>query len=92
MLRIISIIVFSVFLLTATGCFTFNSTPVRDWPEPSKPVKYEVNFKVVNFPTNGLFINEQDSKNLLKNMNELDGYIAKLEAMIKEMKEYYKAK
>lgn len=89
MLRTISIIVFSLLL---AGCVTGGNKPVRDWPEPMPPVKYEVNFKVVNSPTNGLFIDENSSKNLSKNIDELDAYIAKLEAMVKEMKAYYKAK
>lgn len=73
------------------GCVT-GGLSVRNWPEPIPPIKYEVTFNVVNTPTNGLFIDEQSAKNLSKNIDGLDGYIAKLEAMVKEMKAYYKAK
>lgn len=88
MLRTISIIAFSLLMVS---CVHFNGKPSRDWPEPSKPNKFPVEFVTVNIPTNGLFISEENSRNLAKNIDELDGYIAKLEAMIKEMKAYYKA-
>lgn len=48
--------------------------------------------KGYTFEKNGIFIDEESSLNLLKNINELDAYIEKLEILIKEMKRYYGAK
>lgn len=90
------IIVFNCLLLL--GCFTFDSSTKGKWPEPSKPMKKDVESQPVyqgqNFvvPHDGIYINRESANNLLFNISELDGYIEKQKALINEMKSYYNAK
>ena len=71
------------------GCRTTNPLLNANWPMPDTPEKYPVQFVQKD---KGLYLNEQSSVNLLKNIEELDAYVAKLEALVKEMKDYYGAK
>ena len=79
-----------VFSLLLVGCLS-SGTPKHVWPEPVKPIKLEVVFVPVVTPEPGLFISEQSAKNLVKNIDELDAYIAEQDAIIKGMKVYYHA-
>lgn len=80
-MKIITILLI-VFILN--GCKTFN--PAKDWPDPKLPTLNKVEFKTVD---QGLYLDYNNSQNLLKNMNELDAYIEKMQVLVKEMKQYY---
>jgi len=71
------------------GCKTIE--PVKDvvWTLPEQPIEHPVKFAQKD---NGLYIDKESSVNLLKNINGMDAYTEKLEALIIEMKLYYGAK
>jgi hypothetical protein len=77
-----------VFLSLIAACIVGCRTPTAQitWPMPPKPTVYPVKFEPRD---NGLYLNEESSKNLLKNVNEMDAYTEKLEALIESMKSYY---
>ena len=80
------LLILFLFLLTSiTGCKTIQPSS-SEWLMPVKPCSYPVKFEQKD---EGLFINKQSSINLLKNIEELDAYIEKLELLVKEMKKYY---
>lgn len=89
MLRPILIIVISLLL---TACVSFDGKTAREWPEPGRPHWETVQFVEVDTPTNGLFMDDKSARNLSKNLDEMDGNIAKWQALVTEMKLYYKAK
>lgn len=96
-LVIVLIIAFNAIFIA--GCVTISpSEEVRVWPNISAPSKKNVNSiplfadKPFTPKTDGLFLDINSANNLMFNLDELDAYIAKQEALIKEMKRYYKAK
>lgn len=75
-------------MLCLVSCRT--TQPIQaEWKAPSKPIVYPVEFV---HKDDGLFINSNSCVNLWKNIEEMDAYTEKLEALVDEMKKYYKAK
>ena len=67
----------------------------EEWPMPSQPIsKTHVITPVAKaiIEDDGFYISRENAGNLVDNINELKAYIEKLEVLIKEMKDYYKAK
>lgn len=74
------------------GCSTIkpqNTLSGLEWKMPDKPIKYHVEFKQEN---DQIILTKDNSYNLLRNTDEKDAYINKLELLINEMKKYYRAK
>ena len=78
----------------SSGCCVFNSVNNTDnveWPMPTKPSKREINSIPVEsgyiIAEAGIFLDRQDTEDLLYNLDQLDSYIQKLEFLIKSMKE-----
>jgi len=88
-LKLILVFWISITTFCIIGCKTVDTVPNAVWDCPIKPTEYPVEFVQKD---NGLYINEESSINLLKNINGMDAYIEKLEALITEMKLYYGAK
>jgi hypothetical protein len=99
MSKILVIILITASSIILSGCSTFSfSSKNVEWILPEKPKKFEVNsiplYKDEKFvpSSNGIFLDEQSANNLMYNIDELDSYIEKQEALIRSMKRYYKAK
>ena len=98
MWKTLVIVLTIVFSLSLSGCITPNGSKSIRWPMPEEPAKKQVQSKSVRQgeefspQTDGIFLDETSAGNLLFNIDELDAYIEKLEMLIDEMKEYYKAK
>lgn len=94
-LAISLITVFSLFIL---GCKTIPPQKGVKWPVPEPPSKLSVESiplekGVVFVPeSDGIFLDEKSAYNLLFNIDELDDFIAKQNALIEAMKNYYQAK
>lgn len=85
------IILFLIFTIITCiiGCNTFFPSSNTTWLMPKKPVSQPVQF--IRY-SDGLYIDKISSINLMINIEEEDAYIAKIEALVKEMKSYYGAK
>jgi hypothetical protein len=83
--RSILIAIFVVSTIILNGCRTTNP-PNIGWIEPSQPKKYPVTFVPMN---GGLWMDKTSSENLLKNVEEMDAYTEKMEALVEHMREYY---
>jgi len=98
MYKTLVIVLTAVFSIFLSGCKTVPPATGVEWPMPSPPVKRKVNsvpiYEGTTFTPNvdGIFLDSISASNLMLNIDELDAYIEKQEALIKQMKRYYKAK
>lgn len=83
--KLIAILIVAICII---GCRTPQPNNT-EWAMPAKPFSYPVHFVEKD---NGLYMDETSSINLWKNIDGMDAYAEKLEALIAEMKKYYGAK
>ena len=79
-------IVILLLIIGIIGCKTIGFASKAEWIAPDKPKEYPVKFSQKD---NGLYIDAQSSANLRYNIEELDIYIKKLEALLSEIESYY---
>ena len=94
MSKIASTICLTISILLLTSCALLNLAR-EEWLMPSKPETSPINFthiSTVSDRQSGFYISPEDAKDLAGNVEELKAYSKKLEILIEEMKDYYKAK
>ena len=90
LLKIVSIICFSLIVIFLSGCFTLRSDKEK-WPLPPKPNLLRVDFvpisAMTNIDINGYYLSRTNALNLANNFDEIHAYVKKLEILIDKMKE-----
>lgn len=84
--RLVLVFLISIVTTCIISCKTVEPFQDAVWSLPSKPISYPVEFVEKD---DGLYIDEESSINLLRNIRGMDAYTEKLEALIAEMKKYY---
>jgi hypothetical protein len=83
------ILVFILLLACSCSILTPNSPSRPNWVKPQPPVNFPVEFKEEN---GRIYLEAEDARNLMKNINELDSHIKKWEALFEEITKYYEEK
>jgi hypothetical protein len=81
-----------MFMTCFCGCSTIKPQTTLsglEWKMPTAPSKYHVEFKKED---NQIVLTKENAYNLLRNIDENEIYVKKLETLITEMKKYYNAK
>ena len=97
-LKILAIALIIGFNISTISCRSIPPREGVEWSMPSEPQTLPLQSIIIRrgetftFPSDGLFFDSINSSNLWHNINELDAFIEKQDALIREMKRYYRAK
>jgi len=76
----------NVLFLPACSSLGINNTP--KWQTPKRPKSVKVKWEPMG-SENGVYLSEKESCKLADNIEDLNAYIQKLEALITTIEEYY---
>ena len=98
-LQTVLMIGFSLLMIGSfCGCATWGKSNHVEWIMPDPPKLKSTRFSTIKKGSNVvvnediMFTNEEGSKNLLYNIDEMDAYIKKLQILIAKMQKYYEGK